>query len=526
MPVRSRRARSRSAGSWPSTLTSPASARRWPSRISSRVVLPAPLGPSRASSSPRRSGQVDAVERLDGAVGLAHAGGADRRRRGAGPRQRTAAAASREFVSMPQSIGPRRPSRHRRAGRTCASTPGGGGSTRAAMTPAARGRLTVSAWSPRPSPPVALRAFGLSSRSSWCSSRSSFSEPRPALAGEGLADHGRRCVAFVGGLVAEPAVGRRSPTARGSPASRLVGAASVALTALQPDGGGYAGVYFVVVVAAARLPRRPGAGRQRRDARRRDRRARAHARRRRGAHQRPAVLRPAVVLRHAAAARAAASAATAPRRSSRSSRSRARRRCRRRRWPSAAGWRATCTTCSPTRCRRWRCSSRAPGCWPRTATPTPRSWPRSSARTTSRRRARGGAGRDRRAARRRDAGPGAPARARRRLRRPLRADRHRRAAAARAPRRGWRSTAPRRRRSRTSSATAPPTASSCGSPTSPTACGSPSRTAAPACPCPAGPSPGGGYGITGMRERAELLGGRLDAGPTPRGFRVELWLPA
>ena len=36
----------------------------------------------------------------------------------------------------------------------------------------------------------------------------------------------------------------------------------------------------------------------------------------------------------------------------------------------------------------------------------------------------------------------------------------------------------------------------------------------------------GGYGLTGMRERAELLGGRLDAGPTTDGFRVELWLPA
>ncbi|HET6551312.1 MAG TPA: histidine kinase [Solirubrobacter sp.] len=34
-----------------------------------------------------------------------------------------------------------------------------------------------------------------------------------------------------------------------------------------------------------------------------------------------------------------------------------------------------------------------------------------------------------------------------------------------------------------------------------------------------------GYGLTGMRERAELLGGRLDAGPTNDGFRVELWLP-
>jgi signal transduction histidine kinase len=39
-------------------------------------------------------------------------------------------------------------------------------------------------------------------------------------------------------------------------------------------------------------------------------------------------------------------------------------------------------------------------------------------------------------------------------------------------------------------------------------------------------SAGGGYGLTGMRERAELLGGRLRAGPAGDGFRVELWLPA
>jgi signal transduction histidine kinase len=38
-------------------------------------------------------------------------------------------------------------------------------------------------------------------------------------------------------------------------------------------------------------------------------------------------------------------------------------------------------------------------------------------------------------------------------------------------------------------------------------------------------SPGGGYGLTGMRERAELLGGRLRAEPTSDGFVVELWLP-
>jgi signal transduction histidine kinase len=37
---------------------------------------------------------------------------------------------------------------------------------------------------------------------------------------------------------------------------------------------------------------------------------------------------------------------------------------------------------------------------------------------------------------------------------------------------------------------------------------------------------GNGYGLTGMRERAELLGGELLAEPTDNGFRVELRLPA
>ncbi len=37
---------------------------------------------------------------------------------------------------------------------------------------------------------------------------------------------------------------------------------------------------------------------------------------------------------------------------------------------------------------------------------------------------------------------------------------------------------------------------------------------------------GGGYGISGMRERAELLGGRLEACRTAGGFRVELWVPS
>jgi signal transduction histidine kinase len=36
---------------------------------------------------------------------------------------------------------------------------------------------------------------------------------------------------------------------------------------------------------------------------------------------------------------------------------------------------------------------------------------------------------------------------------------------------------------------------------------------------------GGGYGLTGMRERAELLGGTLTAGATGHGFRVVLRIP-
>jgi signal transduction histidine kinase len=38
-------------------------------------------------------------------------------------------------------------------------------------------------------------------------------------------------------------------------------------------------------------------------------------------------------------------------------------------------------------------------------------------------------------------------------------------------------------------------------------------------------SGGGGYGLTGMRERAELLGGQLTTATTRRGFRVELRMP-
>jgi len=40
-----------------------------------------------------------------------------------------------------------------------------------------------------------------------------------------------------------------------------------------------------------------------------------------------------------------------------------------------------------------------------------------------------------------------------------------------------------------------------------------------------GTTNGSGYGLVGMRERAELVGGTLEAGPLPTGYRVRLWLP-
>ncbi|MEU1588266.1 histidine kinase [Micromonospora sp. NPDC005710] len=43
---------------------------------------------------------------------------------------------------------------------------------------------------------------------------------------------------------------------------------------------------------------------------------------------------------------------------------------------------------------------------------------------------------------------------------------------------------------------------------------------------PVGVPAGGGHGITGMRERVEVLGGRLEAGPTGAGWRVRTVLPA
>ncbi len=42
---------------------------------------------------------------------------------------------------------------------------------------------------------------------------------------------------------------------------------------------------------------------------------------------------------------------------------------------------------------------------------------------------------------------------------------------------------------------------------------------------PRPPAPGGGHGLIGLAERAALLGGSVQAGPTPQGWQLELTLP-
>ncbi len=107
----------------------------------------------------------------------------------------------------------------------------------------------------QPSPPVALRVFAVVSVVAVLLSVV-FSEPQPALTGDGLAVT-VALLAFIGGLWVSRPWGTTTDRTRMAGIAML-GAGSVALTALQPDGAGYAGVYFVVVVAAARLPRGPG----------------------------------------------------------------------------------------------------------------------------------------------------------------------------------------------------------------------------------------------------------------------------
>jgi signal transduction histidine kinase len=45
-------------------------------------------------------------------------------------------------------------------------------------------------------------------------------------------------------------------------------------------------------------------------------------------------------------------------------------------------------------------------------------------------------------------------------------------------------------------------------------------------PGAAAPSPGGGYGVRGMHERADACGGRLHAGASDGYWRIDVELPA
>ena len=354
--------RSRRAGSWPSTETLPASARRWPSRISTRVVLPAPLGPSRASTSPRatvRSTPSSAtwpVVRLaqaadpNGVVGVqCHAiQHRDRRRR---------------FV-----IGARVEP---------ASPPVGG--DRSTCRPSRAGALPLAcvnlhdlpmSGTERPAEgPAGARLDRDGGRSS---ARRSWPIPQPheePFVALGLA-------LFVAGLVLS-LPRRLLPPGRRFVGLVILGASSCVLAAAQPDGAGFAGIYFVMVIGGMRLDRDAAivacGG------------SLAALVAVLAIEGNPAQIagllfsRHPVVSDHAAdppdgdAERGAARVARRARRVGGAGRARpGRARAARRARPLALGAR--------------RCSSRGRGCWPAIAAPTPRSSTAWSARTSSRRR--------------------------------------------------------------------------------------------------------------------------------------------
>jgi DNA-binding NarL/FixJ family response regulator/signal transduction histidine kinase len=102
-----------------------------------------------------------------------------------------------------------------------------------------------------------LKLFGLLAMLAFVLTVVVSDEAPPALEGEGLGVT-LALVAFVAG-VALSVPWSDIPDRRRILGLVLIGAATCALAALQPDGGGFGGVYIVVVVAAAWLPLRPAA---------------------------------------------------------------------------------------------------------------------------------------------------------------------------------------------------------------------------------------------------------------------------
>jgi hypothetical protein len=169
---------------------------------------------------------------------------------------------------------------------------------------------------------------------------------------------------------------------------------------------------------------------------------------------------------------------------------------------------------------------RGPGCWPPPTRRTPDgSRPPWNAPTTWPRR---GAAGDRRAPRRRAAGTTAAGRAgpglRARQRRQLPSGGRRGATRARLP--GPPGRLPHRPGGAHQRPPARPRRAGRGAPRLRARGHTPGRRGPRPGGEPAAAPDGDGYGLTGMRERAELLDGTLTAAPTDTGFRVELWVPA
>ena len=101
----------------------------------------------------------------------------------------------------------------------------------------------------------AIRSFGVAAFLTIIASVFA-TEPGPGLSGDGLLVT-LSLIALIGGVAIVLPWQEMSDARR----DRRAGAdrrASIVLGAVQPDSGGYAGVYIVVVIAAARLPLGPG----------------------------------------------------------------------------------------------------------------------------------------------------------------------------------------------------------------------------------------------------------------------------
>jgi hypothetical protein len=107
-------------------------------------------------------------------------------------------------------------------------------------------------------PPRTLQAIGYAALAAVLAS-TLFTDPRPGLTGDGLLVALAFAAMLAGFVIAMPTL-----LARSLPGTALIGAATLVFAAVQPDGAGFGGVYFVVVIGGMALGLRGRVARERR----------------------------------------------------------------------------------------------------------------------------------------------------------------------------------------------------------------------------------------------------------------------